>query len=69
MGPMLMSKIGSLKLEISLKSETTFSYNITPLLTAASIGFMDACELLIDAGADINYIPEGITLALYKNLL
>lgn len=30
---------------------------------------MDACELLIDAGADINYIPEGITLALYKNLL
>ena len=35
------------------------SYNMTPLLTAASIGFMDACELLVDAGADINYIPDG----------
>ena len=32
---------------------------MTPLLTAASIGFMDACELLVDAGADINYIPDG----------
>ena len=41
-----------------------FSYNITPLLTAASIGFMDACELLVDAGADINYIPEGSALIL-----
>merc|ERR1712241_971296 len=36
------------------------SYNVTPLLTAASIGFMDACELLVDAGADIDYVAEPI---------
>jgi len=38
----------------------TNDYNLTPLITAASIGFMDACELLIEAGADINYVPEAV---------
>ena len=61
MGPTQMSRIGSFKKRKSL-GLTYFSYNITPLLTAASIGFMDACELLVDAGADINYVPEGIRL-------
>ena len=34
---------------------------MTPLLTAASIGFADACELLLDNGADLNYSAEGKT--------
>jgi len=33
-------------------------YNVTPLVTAAAIGFRAGCEELVDHGADMNYIVE-----------
>ena len=43
---------------LTKKLQKISSYNVTPLVTAAAIGFRAGCEELVDHGADMNYIVE-----------
>ena len=43
---------------MTIKLQKISSYNVTPLVTAAAIGFRAGCEELVDHGADMNYIVE-----------